>query len=127
MVKEELFLRYAAETEHKDAPVVFYATRPLDKLSFLYDYCFTHGLLDLSNPAEWLRQKLFAHTGLQVQMDPVKLLAAGKISAGKDLTWWKKIVSGLEEMINLDEELLPFLHAPESYLNGMDKRHSQNI
>ena len=121
MVKEELFLRYAAETEHKDAPVVFYATRPIDKLSFLYDYCFTHGLLDLSNPAEWLRQKLFTHTGLQVQMDPVKLLAAGKISEGKDLAWWKKILQNLEELINLDEELLPFLHAPESYLNGMDK------
>lgn len=121
MVREELFMRCAAETEHKEAAVALYVTRPLDKLSFLYDYCFTHGLFDLSNPAEWLRQKLFAHTGLQVQMDPVKLLAAGKISASKDLTWWKKIVSGLEEMINLDEELLPFLHAPESYLNGMDK------
>ena len=121
MVREELFMRCAAETEHKEAAVAFYVTRPLDKLSFLYDYCFTHGLLDLSNPAEWLRQKLFAHTGLQVQMDPVMLLAAGKKSAGKDLTWWKKILQNLEDVINLEEELLPFLHAPEAYLNGMDK------
>ena len=38
-------------------------------------------------------------------MDPVKLLAAGKIGEGKDLAWWKKILQNLEELVNLDEEL----------------------
>ena len=68
-VKEELFLRYEAETRHKSDKVVFYVSREQDKLSFLLDYCFTHGCLDFSEPASWLRKKLFSHTGLQVQLD----------------------------------------------------------
>ena len=28
---------------------------------------------------------------------------------------------GLEELISIEEELLPFLHEPESYLNSKDK------
>jgi hypothetical protein len=116
-VKEELFLRYETETKYKDDAVIFYITREQDKLSFLYDYCFTHGCLDLSNPIEWLKKKLFANTGQQVQMDSSMLLSAAKLSIGKDIAWWKKILQNLEEVISIDEELLPFLHEPESYLN----------
>jgi hypothetical protein len=116
-VKEELFLRYETETKHKDDAVIFYITREPDKLSFLYDYCFTHGCLDLSNPTEWLKKKLFANTGQQVQMDGSTLLTAAKLGIGKDIAWWKKILQSLEELISIDEELLPFLHEPEDYLN----------
>lgn len=48
-VKEELLLRYEAESTHKNDKVVFYVTRPKDELSFLFDYCFTHGCVDLTN------------------------------------------------------------------------------
>jgi hypothetical protein len=51
-VKEELFLRYEAETKYNKEPVVFYVTRPQCKLSFLFIYCFTHGRLDLSYPQD---------------------------------------------------------------------------
>lgn len=119
-VEEELNLRCKAETEHKDEPVVFYVTREQDKLSFLFDYCFTHGCLDLSNPIEWLKKKLFANTGLQFQMDGAMLLVAGKLSIGKDIAWWKKILQNLEELVNLEEELLPFLHDPDKYLKDKD-------
>ena len=119
-VKEELFLRHKAETEHKDEPVVFYVTREQDKLSFLFDYCFTHGCLDVSNPAEWLKMKLFANTGLQVQMDNAMLLVAGKLGIGKDIAWWKKILQNLEELVNLEDELLPFLHDPDRYFKDKD-------
>ena len=119
-VKEELFLRHKAETEYKDEPVVFYVTREQDKLSFLFDYCFTHGCLDLSNPAEWLKMKLFANTGLQVQMDNAMLLVAGKLGIGKDIAWWKKILQNLEELVNLEDELLPFLHDPDQYFKDKD-------
>ncbi len=50
--KEELLLRHQAETVFKDKPVVFYVTRPQEKLSFLFDYCFTHRCLDLSHPQD---------------------------------------------------------------------------
>ncbi|MBB3837661.1 hypothetical protein FHS57_001658 [Runella defluvii] len=115
--KEELFLRYEAETTCKDSPVVFYVTRPQDKLSFLFDLCFTHGCLDLSHPQDWLKKKIFTHAGLQVQLDNPMLLTAAKLGIGKDLGWWKKIVQDLEEVIDLEEELLPFVHSPEDYLD----------
>ena len=118
--KEELMLRYEAETNYKGKPLVFYVTRPQDKLSFLFDYCFTHGCLDLSHPQEWLKRKIFTHAGLQVQLENPMLLTAAKLGIGKDLAWWKKIVQDLEEVINLDEELLPFVNDPEGYLATKD-------
>jgi len=118
--KEELMLRHEAETTFKDSPVVFYITRQQDKLSFLFDYCFTHGCLDLSHPQDWLKKKIFTHAGLQVHLDNPMLLTAAKLGIGKDLAWWKKIVQNLEEVINLDDELLPFVHNPDGYLNTKD-------
>jgi len=116
-VKEELMLRFDAETTHKDKPVVFYITRPLQQLSFLFDYCFTHGYLDLSHPQDWLKKKIFAQTGLQVKLDNPMLLTAAKLGLGKDLAWWKKIVQDLEEVIDLDSELLPFVNNPDEYFS----------
>lgn len=119
-VKEELLLRHKAETQLKSDNVVFYVSREQDKLSFLFDYCFTHGCLDLSNPAEWLKKKLFTNTGLQVQMDNGTLLTAGKIGVGKDIAWWKKILQNLEDIVSLEDELIPFLDDPEAYLKKLD-------
>jgi hypothetical protein len=119
-VKEELFLRYEAETRHPDEKVIFYVTREQNKLSFLFDYCFTHGCLDLSNPGEWLKKKLFAHTGLQVQMESPMLLTTAKLGIGKDIAWWKKILQNLEDPVSLEDELLPFLHDPAGYLNSKE-------
>ncbi|MBK7967309.1 MAG: hypothetical protein IPK10_19885 [Bacteroidetes bacterium] len=69
----------------KDNPVVFYVTRQQDKLSFLFDYCFTHGCLDLSHPQDWLKKKIFTHAGLQVHLDNPMLLTAAKLGIGKTL------------------------------------------
>lgn len=121
MVKEELFLRQEAETKHKNDNIVFYVTREKDKMSFLLDYCFTHGCLDLSNPTEWLRKKLFTSTGLQIQMDNPLLLTAAKLGIGKDIAWWKKVLQNLEELVSIEDELLPFLHDPEKYMADKDE------
>lgn len=119
--QEELFLRCEAETLYKDKPVIFYITRELNELSFLFDLCFTHGCLNLSNPTEWIKNKLFIHTGLQVNMESSMLLVAAKVSVGKDLAWWKKIIQNLEDIISLEDELLPFLHDPDNYINSKDE------
>lgn len=119
-VKEELMLRYDAERKHAGKAVVFYVSREPERLSFLFDYCYTHGLLDLSRPMEWLRKKIVSQTGLQVAMENPLLLTAAKLGIGKDLSWWKRIVQDLEEMVSLDEELLPFLNSPEFFLKRRD-------
>ncbi len=119
-VKEELLLRYEAETEHKEKPVVFYVTRQQDKLSFLFDYCFTHGCLDLSNPIEWLKKKIFTHTGLQVQQESGRLWVYAKLGIGKDIAWWKKVIPDIDKPLEISEELLLFLDEPEAYLKGKE-------
>lgn len=120
-IKEELMLRYEAESTHNNGKVIFYVTRPKDKLSFLFDYCFTHGCVDLSNPVEWLRKKLFATTGHQITLDNPILLTAAKLGVGKDLSWWKKILQNLEELISIEEELIPFLCSPDTFLNDKEE------
>lgn len=111
--KEELLLRYEAESTYKNEKVVFYVTRPKEELSFLFDYCFTHGCVDLTNPVEWLRKKMFANTGHQITLDNPMLLTAAKLGIGKDISWWKKILQNLEELVSIEDELIPFLSNPE--------------
>jgi hypothetical protein len=120
-IKEELMLRYEAERTHKNEKVIFYVTRPKAELSFLFDYCFTHGCVDLSNPIEWLRKKLFATTGHQITLDNPLLLIAAKESIGKDIAWWQKILLGIGEIIDLETELLPFIGDPAKYQTSKDK------
>jgi len=120
-VQEELGLRVKAEQEHKNDLVIFYVQRPQDKLSFLFDYCFTHGCLDLSHPEEWLKKKLFQVTGLQVPIEGSMLITTAKMSRGKDLAWWKKILQNLEDLVSLKDQLIPFLHNPDLYLKEMEE------
>jgi hypothetical protein len=119
-IQEELLLRYEAESKHKADKVIFYATRPKDKLSFLFDYCFTHGCVDLSNPVEWLRKKLFAATGHQIMLDNPMLLTAAKLGVGKDIVWWKKILQNMEELVSIEDELIPFLCDPEKFFRDKE-------
>ena len=114
-IKEELMLRYEAESKHKSDKVIFYVTRPKAELSFLFDYCFTHGCVDLSNPVEWLRKKLLTTTGCHITLENPMLLTAAKMGIGKDITWWKKILQNLEELVTIEDELIPFLSSPEGY------------
>ena len=119
-VKDEMLLRYQAETEFADKDVIFYTTRTKDKLSFIFDYCFTHGCLDFSQPEVWLKEHLFKATGLQITLEGNLLLPAAKLSVGKDLDWWKKILQNLEDIISLEDELLPFLSDPVAYFKDKD-------
>lgn len=120
-VREELYIRHEAESKFSGTPLIFYATRPQEKLSFLFDYCFTHGHIDLSNAEEWLKKKLFIHTGLQVQFSKQKLFTNAKLSLGKDINWWKKVIQDLEDPITLEDRLLPFLDSPEKIISDMDE------
>lgn len=115
-VKEELFLRFEAESSSKNDDVLFYVTRPKTDLSFLFDYCFTHGCIDLTNPSDWLRKKIFNSTGLQINMEGPQLLTAAKLSVDKDLSWWKKVLQNLEDLVEIEEKLVPFLSNPDGYL-----------
>jgi hypothetical protein len=120
-IKEELMLRFEAESSHKNENVIFYVTRPKNELSFLFDYCFTHGCVDLTNPVEWLRKKLFATTGHQITLDNPMLLTAAKLGVGKDIAWWKKILQNLEDLVSIEDELIPFLSNPDGFFKNQEE------
>ncbi|MDD3968941.1 MAG: hypothetical protein PHT18_09150 [Proteiniphilum sp.] len=119
-IQEELLLRYEAESKHNTEKVIFYATRPKEKLSFLFDYCFTHGCVDLSNPVEWLRKKIFAATGHQITLENPMLLTAAKLGVGKNIAWWKEILQKLKELVSIEDELIPFLCDPEKFFRDKE-------
>lgn len=119
-VKDEMLMRYQAETDYADENVVFYSTRPKNQLSFIFDYCFTHGCVDFSQPLQWIKDRLFAATGLQITLESRLLLTAAKLSVNKNLEWWKKILQNLEDIISLEDELLPFLNNPVGYFANKD-------
>ncbi|MBK8854962.1 MAG: hypothetical protein IPN10_12880 [Saprospiraceae bacterium] len=119
-VKEELMLRHEAESKYKTEKVIFYVTRPKSELSFLFDYCYTHGCVDLSNPVEWLHKKLFIATGHQITLDNPMLLTAAKLGIGRDISWWKKILQNLEELVSIEDELGPFLNNPDTFLGDKE-------
>lgn len=119
-IQEELMLRYEAESMYKNDKVVFYVSRPKAELSFLFDYCYTHGCVDLSNPVEWLHKKIFSSTGHQITLDNPMLLTAAKLGVGKDLAWWKKILQNLEELVSIEDELIPFLSSPDKFFKNKE-------
>jgi len=120
IVKEELLLRVEAEGPLQDKKVIFYATRPIQRLTFLFDYCFTDSMIDLSDPATWLRTKIKTATHINTQLEEKDLLLAGKLSIGKDIAWWKKVLQDPSVIYDLDKDILEFLIEPETYMNNLD-------
>jgi hypothetical protein len=53
-------------------------------------------------------------------MDNPLLITAAKLGIGKDISWWKKILQNLEDLVAIEDELLPFLNNPDAYLNSKE-------
>ncbi len=53
---------------------------------------------------------------LNINLPKEELIAAAKVSVGKDRTYWMDLShKGATEIFDLNKELLPFVHDPESY------------
>jgi len=118
--KEELLLRAEAESNYAYDKVIFYVTRPKDKMTFLLDYCYTCGCIDLGHDMEWIKTKIYAATGLQVHMSDNDLMNACQTSIGRDISWWKKIIQGLDNIVQVEKDLVPFLSNPNAFMEPFD-------
>ena len=116
----EIEAKYLAESEHADSPVVFYAKKKADRLTFLQEYVQTCGMVVLDDMEAYVRQKLFAATGKNTHLGKDKLLLAAKLSEGKNVKWWQSVADGITEPLRIDEWLLDFLHAPAATRQKMD-------
>jgi len=56
---------------------------------------------------------------LNINLPEEELLAAAKVSVGKDQTYWMDLShKGATEIFDLEKELLPFLHDPVRFASG---------
>ena len=124
--KEELKAKYLSEKNHKDDPVVFYTTIPVDKLTFLMEYAMIHGHLDLSQFHQYIKKKAHIHVGLNLNISKEELLTAAKVSIGKEKSYWMDLGhKGAGEIFDLKTMLPDFLHQPKQYFKQMDKQVSE--
>lgn len=116
----EIEAKYLAESEYTECPVAFYAKKKAEQFTFLQEYVHTSGLLVLDDMEAYIKQKLFAATYKNTQLNKEKLLLAAKLSDGKSINWWQSVAEGITEPLQLEDWLLNFLHAPASTRQKMD-------
>lgn len=64
----------------------------------------------------YIKEKVHQTLNLNINLPQEELIAAAKMSVGKDRTYWMDLShKGASEIFNLEKELLPFLHEPTAY------------
>ena len=116
---EELKIKYELEKNHENEKAIIYTSRKLDQLSFIRDYCETHGCIDFTRFYSYITGKLHSELGENVNMQESDLLILVKKSIGKDEKWWHKMLHKLDEVFE-PEEVVQFLDDPEGFSKKLD-------
>lgn len=118
---EELHAKYFVEKAlHSQERFLLYTHQKRDELKFLREYCETCGCLEIRYLQNYIKDKVHRTLNLNINLPKEDLVAAAKVSIGKDRTYWMDIVhKGATEIFDLNKELLPFLHDPERYIEEM--------
>ncbi len=110
---DEVKVKYEIEKNYRSRKVVILSALPLDKLSFVREYCETGGYLDLSLLHRYIKQKVHDHLGMDLLNSAEEIVAIGKLSIGKGGEFWSRIkVNGKDGVFSL-EDILDFLSDPE--------------
>jgi hypothetical protein len=126
---DELKAKYLIEKELQEHPTsgrkyLIYTQLPKDKLSFVREYCETNGSIEIRYLQNYIKDKVHQTLNLNINLPKHVLIAAAKVSVGKDRTYWMDIIhKGASEIFDLDKELLPFVHDPVAY--ARDKYDAQ--
>ncbi len=114
---EELHVKYLvekAQPSHKR--FLIYTRSKKDELKYIREYCETCGCLEIRYLQNYIKDKVHQTLNLNINLPKEELIAAAKVSVGKDLTYWMDLShKGATEIFDLNKELLPFVHDPESY------------
>jgi len=116
---EELHVKYLVEkAQPGNERFLVYTRIKKDKLKFIREYCETCGCLELRYLQNYVRDKVHKTLNLNINLPKEDMIAAAKVSIGKDQTYWMNVShTGATEIFDLKIELLPFVHDPESYAN----------
>jgi hypothetical protein len=114
---DELHIKYLIERARpsKDRYLIYTRT-PRNELKFIREYCETSGCLEISYLENYIKDKVHKTLNLNINLPKEELIAAAKVSVGKDQTYWMDLIhKGAVEIFDLEKELLPFIHDPAKY------------
>lgn len=110
----EKALQEHPKSEHK---YVIYTQISKEDLTFAREYCETNGCIEIRYLQNYIKDKVHRTLNLNINLPKDELIAAAKVSVGKDRTYWMDLShKGASEIFDLDKELLPFVHDPENYV-----------
>lgn len=114
---DELHIKYLIEkVGTSSVKFLIYTRTKRDKLKFIREYCETNGCLEIRFLQNYIKEKVHQTLNLNINLPDEELLAAAKVSVGKDKTYWMDLShKGATVIFDLNKELLPFVHDPESY------------
>lgn len=114
---EELCVKYLIEkSQPSHEKFLIYTRSKKDELKFIREYCETCGSLEIRYLHNYIKDKVHQTLNLNINLSKEELIAAAKVSIGKDRTYWMDLShKGALEIFDLNKELLPFVHNPEKY------------
>jgi hypothetical protein len=114
---EELHVKYLIEKEQPTyKKFIIYTRSKRDDLKFIREYCETSGCLEVRYMHNYIKDKVHQNLNLNINLSKEELIAAAKVSIGKERTYWMDLShKGAGEIFDLNKELLPFVHDPDTY------------
>ena len=114
---EELHVKYLIEkAQPTGEKFLIYTTSKKEELKFIREYCETNGCLEIRYLQNYIKDKVHQTLNLNINLPKEELIAAAKVSIGKDRTYWMDLShKGATEIFDLEKELLPFVHDPRAY------------
>jgi len=114
---EELHIKYLIEkAQPSNERFLVYTRSKKDELKFIREYCETCGCLEIRYLQNYIKDKVHQTLNLNINLPKEELIAAAKVSVGKDRTYWMDLShKGATEIFDLNKELLPFVHDPDTY------------
>lgn len=118
---EELEAKYRIEKLMQENPAsghqfLVYTQLAKDNLTFVREYCETNGCIEIRYLQNYIKDKVHQALNLNINLPKDELIAAAKVSVGKDRTYWMDLShKGASEIFDLNKELLPFVHDPQGY------------
>ena len=114
---DELHVKYLIEQAQPTNEKFLVYTRSMKSdLKFIREYCETNGCLEIRYLQNYIKDKVHQTLNLNINLPKGELIAAAKVSVGKDRTYWMDLShKGATEIFDLKKELIPFLHDPEVY------------
>jgi hypothetical protein len=116
---EELHVKYLIEkAQPSNERFLVYTRSKKNDLKFIREYCETCGCLEIRYLQNYIKDKVHQTLNLNINLSKEELIAAAKVSVGRDSTYWMDLShKGATEIFDLSKELLPFVHDPDNYIN----------